>query len=341
MARRKGLTIEDVARKAGVSITAVSFALNDKGTLSEETRARIKRVAAELDYQADALARGLRRSPMGTIGLVLRPLDAIGEYALAGVDFFSRLLAAAAVTAMDRGIGMMLVPDLLRSPIPTFAYSLDGYIVGDPEVDDPVVERLEERGIPYVSLGRNVARPDSPYWVSSDDAGSVRAVLEHFASAGARDIALVTGTDANGWNQDCEAAYRAWMAAAGLDPRVLRAAERAGIEGGHAVAARLLGDGVPDAVLCATGRHAVGILEKLSSEGVRVPERTLLATASDSEHARTSDPAISAIDMHPERLAESAVDMLHGLIHNTPVAERVRLPTTFMVRKSTSRTWSA
>ncbi|MFI7048901.1 LacI family DNA-binding transcriptional regulator [Streptosporangium sandarakinum] len=337
MARRKGLTIEDVARAAGVSITAVSLALNDKGTLSAETRARIKRVAAELDYQADALARGLRRSPMGTIGLVLRPLDAIGEYGLSGVDFFSRLLAAAAVAAMDRGIGMMLVPDLMRSPIPAFAYSLDGYVVADPEVGDPVIQRLEDRGIPYVSIGRNVARPDSPHWVSSDDDGSVKVVLDHFASGGARDIVLVVGTDFNGWNEDCEAAYRAWTAAAGREPRVLRATEGAGIQGGRAVAARLLQDGVPDAVLCATGRQAVGILEELRRAGVHVPGRTLLAASSDSEHARTSSPAISAIDMHPERLAEGAVDMLQTLIHNAPAAGRVRLPTTFIIRESSSR----
>ncbi|NRQ40421.1 LacI family DNA-binding transcriptional regulator [Nonomuraea sp. NN258] len=337
MARRKGLTIEDVARRAGVSVAAVSLALNDKGTLSEKTRAHIKRVAAELDYQADALARGLRRSPMGTIGMVLRPLDAIGEYAPSGVDFFSRLLTGAAVTAMDRGLGMMFVPNLLRSPVPAFAYSLDGYVVSDPVVDDPVVQRLEDRGIPYVSLGRNAARPDEPHWVSSDDDGSTRTVLEHFAAAGARDIALVAGTDSNGWNQDCEAAYRAWTAAAGLEARVLRAAEGAGIQGGQAVAARLLREGVPDAVLCATGRQAAGVLEELRGAGVSVPGRTLLATASDSEHARTSSPRISAIDMHPERLAEHAVDMLRGLIHGTPVAERVRLPSTFIVRESTTR----
>ncbi|MFE7330179.1 LacI family DNA-binding transcriptional regulator [Streptomyces sp. NPDC057565] len=334
MVRRKGLTIEDVARKAGVSIAAVSFALNDKGNLSQETRARIKRVAAELDYQADALARGLRRQPMGTIGVILRPLDALGEYAPSGVDFFSRLIAAAAVTAMDRGLGMMLVPNLLRSPIPAFAYSLDGYVVADPEVDNPVVQRLEDRGIPYVSLGRNVARPESPHWVSCDDT-ALSALLGHFAAAGARDIVLVTGTDANGWNQDTEAAYRSWMASAQLEPRVLRAPESAGIDGGRAVAAELLREGVPDAILCATGRQAVGAVEELMSRGVGVPTRTLVATASDSEHARISNPTISAIDMHPEQLAAAAVDMLQGLIHNKPVAERLLMPTTLFLREST------
>ncbi|MFF0477037.1 LacI family DNA-binding transcriptional regulator [Streptomyces sp. NPDC004284] len=336
MGRRRGHTIEDVARAAGVSISAVSFALNDKGNLGAATRARIKQAAADLDYQADALARGLRRMPMGTIGIVVRPLDALGEYALGGVDFFSRLIAAAAVAGMDRGLGVMLVPNLLKSPVPAFAYALDGYVVVDPEVDDPVVRRLEERGIPYVSIGRDVARPDSTRWVACDDR-ALREALGHVVSAGARDVALVTGTDANAWNQELELAYRSWMTGAGLGHRVLSAPEAAGIPGGRAVAARLLGEGLPDAVLCATGRQAVGVVEELTGRGVGVPSRVLVATASDSEHARLSAPAVTAIDMHPEGLAASAVDMLQDVIHGRPVPEGLRLPTTLLPRASTHR----
>jgi len=71
MARYPNVTIKDVAARAGVSITAVSHALNGKGTLSEETRERIRDVAQAMGYQADALARGLRRSQIGVIGMAL------------------------------------------------------------------------------------------------------------------------------------------------------------------------------------------------------------------------------------------------------------------------------
>src|SRR3954454_18544166 len=79
MARTRGVTIHDVARRAGVSISAVSMALNDTGTLSAATRLRVRAVAEEMDYQADALARGLRRSSVGAIGLVMRSLDSLGS----------------------------------------------------------------------------------------------------------------------------------------------------------------------------------------------------------------------------------------------------------------------
>ncbi len=158
----------------------------------------------------------------------------------------------------------------------------------------------------------------------------VAAELDHRASAGARDVVLVAGADANGWNQDTETAYRLWTAAAGLAPRVLHAPESVGVHGGHTVAARLLAEGPPDAAICATGRQSALDVEELTV-------RTLVATSSDSEHARISTPTISAIDMRPERLAAAAVGMLQALIHDEPAAERLFLPTTPILRESADR----
>jgi DNA-binding LacI/PurR family transcriptional regulator len=169
MARGKGITIRDVARRAGVSITAVSHALNGKGTISASTRARIRAVADEMGYEADALARGLRRSTMGAIGLVLRSLDALGDYTPAGVDVFERFAGVAAAQALGRGLSLMLVPDLTRAPVPPLSFSMDGYIVTNPHLDDPVVALLERRSIPYVTYGRDPSRPDFAHWASEDD----------------------------------------------------------------------------------------------------------------------------------------------------------------------------
>jgi DNA-binding LacI/PurR family transcriptional regulator len=184
MARGQAITIRDVAQRAGVSITAVSHALNDKGTISAATRQRIRAVADEMGYEADALARGLRRSTMGAVGLVLRSLDALGDYAPTGVDVFERFVGVAASQALGRGLSLMLVPDLTRVPVPPLSFSMDGYIVTNPHVDDPVIALLEKRGIPYVAYGRDPSRPDFPHWASEDDAASARLVLDHLAAAG-------------------------------------------------------------------------------------------------------------------------------------------------------------
>ena len=207
MGGRKGVTIRDVARRAGVSISAVSMALNDTGTLSAATRARVRAVAASMEYGADSLARGLRGASVGVIGVVVRSLDALGEYAPSGVDVFARYIGAVSSQAMDRGLSVMLVPDPTRRPSPPLALSLDGYIVLAPHRDDPVVALLERRQIPYVTLGRDLSRPDFTDWASENDEMIIPGVLNHFAAGGARSVVLVVGTDPNAWNADAERLY--------------------------------------------------------------------------------------------------------------------------------------
>ncbi|MFI6357274.1 substrate-binding domain-containing protein [Streptomyces sp. NPDC050743] len=77
-------------------------------------------------------------------------------------------------------------------------------------------------------------------------------------------------------------------------PRVYRSAERAGENITHAI----VDDGILDAILCHTGRQAAGVLAGLTARGVAVPDRTMLAAASDSEHTRHSRPAISVVELN-------------------------------------------
>lgn len=314
MVRGHGITIRDVARRAGVSITAVSHALNGKGTIAEATRERIVRVATEMGYQADAMARGLRSSSIGAIGVVFRSLDALGDYQPSGVDVFMRFVGEVSGQALARGLSVVLVPDLTRKPIQPLAFSLDGYIVSNPHRDDPVVALLEARGIPVVSQGRVPGRDDFAHWSSEDDRGSMRRLLDHLARGGARSIALVHGTDPNAWNLDSMDAYEAWCAERGAPVRMTAQPERTGVEGGAEAARRLLAEGLPDAVVCMTGRHAAGLEQELAAAGVHAPADVLIATGSDSLHARTARPAITAIEMNPRDTAGALLDELQALI---------------------------
>jgi DNA-binding LacI/PurR family transcriptional regulator len=337
MGRTRGVTIHDVARRAGVSITAVSMALNGTGTISTATRLRVRAVAEEMDYQADALARGLRRSSVGVIGLVLRSLDSLGEYTPQGVDVFTRYIGAASAQAMDRGLSLMLVPDLTRRPTPPLALSLDGYIVTMPHVDDPVISLLERRGIPYVSLGRDPSRPGFTDWATEDDEATHRQILDHFRDGGARSVALLRGTDPNSWNIDGEATYRQWCAANNVKPRVYTSPEREGEHGGEQVAHTLVDEGVPDAVLCHTGRQAAGMLVGLTSHGIAVPTQTMVAAGSDSEHSRHSRPAISAVELHAPATTMALLDLLQARIAGEPSAGPILTTAKFRVRASSRR----
>ena len=313
---RRRVTIRDVATAAGVSITTVSHSLNDKGTISGDTRKRVRQVADRLGYQADPLARGMRNSPIGVVGLMLRPLDSLGTYRPGGVDYFTRLSGAVSVECLDHAISVMLIRDLTRLPRSPLSLSLDGYIVDDPLVDDPVIDLLMGLDAPLVTIGRDPARPDCVDWIGSHDADETEQVLDRFLATGARRVALVTGEDANAWNVDSEAAYRAWTAAHGMAARIAHRPESAGVDGGRAAARELLAGAPepPDAVYCLTGRHARGVLEVLISQGLDVPRQVQLVTGSDAEQARTSSPPITAIDLEPEQVATAAVERLRRLM---------------------------
>jgi DNA-binding LacI/PurR family transcriptional regulator len=334
---RKPVTIHDVARAASVSITTVSHAINGKGTVAEETRARVLETASRLGYQADALAKGMRNSRIGVIGLVMRPLDSLGEYRLEGVDYFTRLAGAAAVEALDRGYCLMLIRDLATGTAPAIAFAVDGYIVSDPVANDPVIDLLNQRGIPVVTVGRDIGRPDFLDWVGADESVEVQMVMEHLRGQGAHQIALLTGTDRNAWNLDTETRYRSWAGDNGMKPQVLREDEASGELGGRR-AARMMLDGagnLPDAVYCLTGRHAAGLVDEFTASGVRIPQDMKIVAGSDSEQTRNSTPPTTSVDLRPSQVARAAIELIHERLSGSMAAGPRPIESLLVVRGST------
>ncbi len=329
-------TIHDVARAARVSITTVSHALNGKGTVSAETRARVQEVAARMNYRADALARGLRRAPLGALGVIIRPLDVQMAYQPEGVDIFLQVASAASAAALDRGLGTMLLPDITRTPAPPLSLSLDGYIVMDPTLDDPALALLSSRGLPYVTLGTDPTAPGAAHCVTTD-ATAMATLLDDLRSRGARRLVLIAGTGRHSWTLDNVTAFQAWCAAHDIEPRMRTLAEEAGVEGARALVPAILEEGSVDAIVALTGRHAAGAAAGLLEAGLRIPADTMVVAASDSAQTRFGRPAISALE-HPHReIGNALVEMLHDIISGRPPEAPTVLQTIYRRRASTAR----
>lgn len=333
---RRKATIRDVAQRAGVSITTVSHVMNEKGQLSERTRTRVLRAARELDYQADALARGLRQRRIGAIGLVIRALDSMREYAPSGVEIFAQFIAELSGQALSRGYTVTLLPDLSTRPIPALSFALDGYVVVGPRRDDPVTGLLRDRGIPYVCYGRQPG-DDGTNWVCEDDRLSARQLLAHLGSGGENSIALLRGTEDDAWNEDYVAEYRAWCEAHGHVERIYASPERDGVAGGAAAAERVFADGAPDALLCLTGRHAAGAQLRLQELGVEIPKQMLIAAGSDSEQTRAARPAITAFHFSPVSTATAILDLLEDRLGGREPRPAIPYLPRLMMRASTRR----
>lgn len=338
--RHRRATIHDVAALAQVSITTVSHALNGKGSVAEQTRQRVREAAAQLHYTADVIARGLRGNRLGVLGLVIRPLDTLDTYQPEGVDYFMRFAGAAALEALDHGLALMLVRDPSSSQAPDVALAVDGYIISDPVAADPVIDLLQRTGIPLVTVGRDIDRPDFDDVISPGTDEDTIDVLNHLAENGANTIALVLGTDNNAWNAVTESVAIDWAQRRGVDVTLHHIGEQLGREGGATMADTLMergASGLPDAVFCLTGRHAAGLQQRLQELGVRVPEQIIIAAGSDSEQTRASNPPITSVDLSPESTARAAVQLLTDILTGTHREPVVTQRNTLHRRGSTAR----
>lgn len=159
MARRP--TIKDIARRAGVSESAVSFALNDRPGVSRDTRARIRRVAEELGWQPNSAARALSGARAGVVGLVLaRPAHTLGveSFFLQLVSGIQEVLAAGRIALL-----FQVVEDIDAECAVYRRWwaerRVDGVIVVDPRTQDPRPELLAGLGLPAVMVGTTATAP--------------------------------------------------------------------------------------------------------------------------------------------------------------------------------------
>jgi DNA-binding LacI/PurR family transcriptional regulator len=329
-------TIYDVAAAAGVSVTTVSHVLNDKGRVDPATRIRVTQAAQRLGYRANRHARGLRSGRSHALALLLPVGDDSRSDEALQLDFYMRLAATAAATAFTEDYALLLLPPKIVAG-GARDFMVDGGIVVDPSPDDPWVSLLHGRGLPVVTIERDLGRPDDPWYVASDVEVSTRQMLDHLSACGAERIALLVPTSRWGWATETLVAYQAWVAEHGLEPWVVPVAMAPGGRSAEEVTRRLLaGDRPPDAVFAVAARFVPGVLRAAKASGRKVPEDLLIAAGVDSAQSREGDPPVTALDLHPERQAEAAVGMLLTRLNGEPVDAPCYIPATLRVRASTS-----
>jgi DNA-binding LacI/PurR family transcriptional regulator len=211
---RRRLTIDDVAARAGVSSAAVSFAMNGRPGVADDTRRRILAAAEELGWQPSAQARGLAQARARAIGLLLaRPLEQLE------VDpFFVRFLAGVERTLARTDHALVLrvsdQADLTVYERLAASGRVDGFLLCDVELDDPRFERIK---LPAVVAGHPVSPCPFP-WLETEHARGMATLVEHLVELGHRRIGFC-GSDER--LEHVQARLRVWhetLEGAGLEP---------------------------------------------------------------------------------------------------------------------------
>jgi DNA-binding LacI/PurR family transcriptional regulator len=335
--KRRRATSADVAARAGVSRTAVSFVLNartDAG-ISPGTWRRIEDAARELGYHPHGAARALAGGASLTIGLVLRQsAEQVAADALLAETLWG--IASEARTGGYRVLLEPLPPDGGRYSDLLLSERVDGLIVSGPRDDDEELAALVADGFPIILQGSlpNVPAPS----VDIDNRAGARAAVEHLLGLGHRRIGCITHAPlpytaaAERLEGYCDA-----LAAAGIeyDPRLV-------VEGafdaasGHAAMTELLGRARPTAVFAANDVVAIGALRGLRDVGLRTPADVSVVGFDDIPIAAHVDPPLTTVRLPAGALGETAGRLLVDRINGRPVPARTLLPTQLIIRDSTA-----
>jgi DNA-binding LacI/PurR family transcriptional regulator len=328
-------TSADVAARAGVSRTTVSFVLNGRdGAISPATRQRVIDAASQLGYHPHAPARQLAGGSSQTIGLVLcqSPEQVAGDALLADT---LRGMTAAARLAGFRVIVEAVEPkggryaDLLRSG------RTDGLVVSGPRVDDPELRGIVSDRFPVVLQGSLPGLDVTS--VDVDNRAGARGAVEHLISLGHRRIGCITNAPlAYTAASERLDGYRAALREANIEPSpdwIVEAAFDA--QSGHRAMARLLAAGEFDAVFVASDVVAFGAIGALRAAGRRVPDDISIVGFDDIPLAAFLDPPLTTVRLPAYELGHAAGTALVDRIGHPGPPRRTLLATELVVRSST------
>lgn len=310
MAKRR-TRIDDIAIRAGVSKGAVSFALNGRPGVSEETRRRILSIADELGWHPNSAARNLGRSKTDVIGMVIsRPARTLSVE-----PFFALLTSGIQAALSTHGYGLqMQIVDGVRAEVEVYRRwwterRVDGLILIDLQVDDARVPVLEELGVPAVVVGGPGQHGAIPsVWV--DDGKAMNVILDFLEGLGHRRIGHVAGLPEflHTQRRHAAAAARPGMATLFTDFSDSQ---------GAAATRELLGaPEPPTAIVFDSDVMALAGLGVALELGLDVPRDVSIVAFDDSILTRLTHPAITALTRDTFdfgfRVAGALIEQLDG-----------------------------
>ncbi|MFC7404746.1 LacI family DNA-binding transcriptional regulator [Georgenia alba] len=337
-----GATIKDVAKLAGVSIKTVSNVLHGYPYLTDETRSKVERAIAELDYRPNITARNLRRGRSGVIALAVPSLDNpyFGEMANRIVKEAAARDLTVLVDATEGDLAReTLVAEGFRSRL------LDGMILQPWSISEEYLRSRSDR-TPLVLLGERAV--DTADGVAIDSHAAAYTAVEHLLDLGRRRIAAIGARPRKrgGRWPTVEpgrriSGYESALTDHGVpvDPDLV--VHPGGDHTPEAVAGAI-GDlldraGDVDAVFAFNDRVALGTMRALATFGVKVPDDVAVIGIDDVEAARMSTPSLSTVAPDKAGIARTAIEMLVERIAGTDRrATHVVADFELVVRESTA-----
>jgi DNA-binding LacI/PurR family transcriptional regulator len=303
------ITIRDVSRATGVSVSTVSNALNAPERVNAETRRKVVEAADRLGYRPNRAARALPKGRTFTIGYCIP----------AGRDgfFLDTFLHQVTERASDADMDILLfTAHRGQTEVDTFREiirrgAVDGFVVSGTTHDDERVRLLLDTKVPFVTFGRTDLGA-SHSWVDVDGRAGTRATVAHLVEEGHRRIGLIGWPEGSISGDDRVTGFLEGLETAGIghDPSLLVRAENDLAAGREAASHLLDADLPPSAIVTVQDVLAVGVIAELNRRGIRAGADLAVTGFDDSPPAIFSAPPITSVRQPIEEIGRTIVEFL-------------------------------
>ncbi|RPI80610.1 MAG: LacI family transcriptional regulator [Chloroflexi bacterium] len=330
------LTLEDIAKLAGVSRSTVSRVINNHPNVSEIARERVRSVVSQTGFHPNLAARSLALQRSYILGLVI-PRSVNTFFA---DPYFPRLTEGIAQACNNHGFTLSLFlfyteedernlfPRLCRRGL------VDGTIIQSTHAEDEMFDQLSKSEVPYVVAGRPMHVNNASY-VDVDNVSGAYTAVRHLAMLGYKRIANIAAPMVTTTGIDRMEGYRKGLKESGLrfDPDLVVESDFTE-DGGYYSTQRLL-PCKPDAIFVDSDMMAVGALRALRDKGLNVPDDIGIVGYDDLPPARQASPMITTIRQPIRRLGVQLVETLLDIIENGPIPpRRIIFGTELIIRES-------
>ncbi|HVU45828.1 MAG TPA: LacI family DNA-binding transcriptional regulator [Terracidiphilus sp.] len=332
--------MKDIARDLGISAITVSKVLRNHPDISEETKQRVLKRVAELDYRPNELARGLATGRSYLIGLVVPGLLH---------SFFAEVAMGLSTVISVKGYSLIVAsseekPEIEHEEIrKLLARRLDALLIASSGSGAELFERMDKQSQPYILIDRKFPGLEANF-VGIDDEKAGRIATRHLYETGCRRIAHIAGRMNSPGLERLEG-YKKALRELGLPYREEFVVHGAFVdthitEQGYEAMKSLLALTIrPDAVFCHNDPLAIGAMNAILDAGLKIPEDIAVIGCGNLYFNSSLRVALSSIDQQPALLGERAGELILDILHKkSKLAPRtIILEPNVVVRASTKR----
>lgn len=331
--KKPGVTSSQVARRAGVSQSAVSRTFTPGASISPKTRAKVMAAAKELGYRPNAIARSLITNRSRIIAVVMAYLENL---------FYPDVLEELGRLLAKEDYRLLLFTGFMdRDSDPVFdqlmQYRVDGIVLASTSLSSELSEECAAAGIPVVLFNRTTER-DAVSSVTTRNREGGRRVAEFLVAGGHKRFGYISGLESSSTNRDRFGGYQEALAAAGHTDIIVEVGNYDRAEAETAARRMLSRPDRPDALFVANDHMAVAVMDVARHElGLSIPQDLSIVGYDDVGPARWTSYGITSMSQPLKRMVEATVDILMDQISSGEIEAEHRILNGELVVRASAR----